>query len=155
MKKLIKRDRIILIWCAAAIAVFCLFLAGKVSTPRPVVSGPNSQILSIEYYDEASNGCIEVDKYNEKNTLKILEGLSEKWTMSKSSGFYIAADDVILYIAVADQNSVKSICFKKNSGYTSEGNGYHRYRMMDADLALDALLNELNIHRLDAIRAGK
>lgn len=145
MKRNFKGLTIIIILTFSAAIVF--FVAKKISTPRPVISGEDTQILLIDYFDEESNHRVLMRKYCEDSIRKILKDCSEKWTMSKSYGIRYGTDDVILYIAVADSNELKSICFERNAGYSTAGRGYNKYQIIDSGRALDALLSELGIDR--------
>lgn len=145
MKRNFKGLTIIIILTFSAAIVF--FVAKKISTPRPVILGEDTQILSIDYFDEESNHRVLMREYCEDSIRKILKDCSEKWTMSKSYGIRYGTDDVILYIAVADSNELKSICFERNAGYSTAGRGCNKYQIIDSGRALDALLSELGIDR--------
>lgn len=145
MKRNFKGLTIIIILTFSAAIVF--FVAKKISTPRPVILGEDTQILLIDYFDEESNHRVLMREYCEDSIRKILKDCSEKWTMSKSYGIRYGTDDVILYIAVADSNELKSICFERNAGYSTVGRGYNKYQIIDSGRALDALLSELGIDR--------
>lgn len=143
MKRNFKGLTIIIVVAFSAAIVF--FIARKNFTPRPVILGKDTQVLLIDYFDEGSNNRVSIKEYSEENIVKILKDLSEKWTMSKSYGIRYGANDVILYIAIADSNEVKSIYFERSTGYSTAGRGCNKYRIIDSERALNALLHELSI----------
>lgn len=143
MKK--NRKRMVI---GVAVAVFILIgalLAQKCLTPRPVIWGENTQILSIDYFDAASGDRISMEEYDRAAILNILEDLSETWTLSKSDGIRYGADDVLLYMAVAHDNEVKSICFEQKNAYSTEGRGTHCYQIRNAEDGFQALQAELGL----------
>lgn len=143
MKRNFKSLTIIIIVAFSAAVVF--FIARKVSTPRPVISGEDTQICQIYYFDEESNNLVEIKKYSEENIIKILKNFSEKWTMSRSYGYRYGADDVIFSVDVADSHEMKSLCFERSTGYSTKGREKNKYKIINSERALSALLNELGI----------
>ena len=139
------RKMLAMVMIAAVVVAIIFFMARKLWTPRPVIWEEGTQILSIDYFDTASGDCISIEEYNQEAILNILEGLSETWTISKSDGIRYGADDVLLYMAVAHDNEVKSICFEQKKAYSTEGRGEHHYRILDSERAFQALQAELDL----------
>ena len=148
MRKGVNSHRIIILLFIIAVVGAGILYMTVVFAPRPVLSADSGQILTIEYYDETLGDVIEIKEYNEDHIRKILEGCSEKKTMLKDHGVRLGLHDVVLSIDITDPTSVKSVCFEKDTGYTSQGHDTHWYRIKDADLALKALADELNISSL-------
>lgn len=134
---------IVFILSIALIIVF-LFL------PRPIIEDVStSQIVMIQfnpYVDDSTDQLIEVTEYNAKEILTYLSNCKEQRTLDKAGTHWLG--NVKLDIVIDTEDGLKDIILGKDS-YSYESYGKPKYKILDADNLISALLEMINIEAVN------